>query len=1766
MADGTEEVFLEVKIVVMDYYRARPDRHLTSVISSLDTDGHISRMMTDCRTPLPVIRVFGVTPGGQHMCVHLHGCFPYLYVKVDASHVDEINAMVHEKMSTQYASAEERYVHIFKTALDTALCMQHSSDRPRKQKGLLEKVVDVQLVKGFPFYGYHKNECLWMKVYMYDPADVKRCANLLSNGAVLGKKFQPHESHIPYLLQLKIDYNLYGMGWLRLRRLTFRNPVSSRTDVDQGERMKRGGWIHRKAVACFSAEDTMGTDGGQCGRGKVWSAETIGSERLSMMKKQTTCELECDALVSDILNIEERKRVDITTASRELQLVDSLAPIWDEERKRQGKHDINPSPTGIDRNVEQIDPDTVNVWREKFRDAEQRRQPKSDTSRVVQETISYPSANDILGSQMDKEIHLSEPFDASAGFASLIDENLIEACLTTSATALDDWGDRQRELGNISQRHAEEASDQLLELANMLPKVSNDQNALDLFMLSPEMPSQFEIGRIAETARIQDARDIESECRDITEASQHFANEINKYANIEIPQVDGTHDEAEDQVNRKDKKAVKLTGETSSSYVPREKVREAGLRLSQIKEIFFGTKEIRKESTDFNSEGNIKPLSPAQEKTCKSINSQDVLDFWSEPVSQFVMDEFVSSDNDSDIQDRLHIFQPNLKPPSKIEMENSWDEYGLLPIVHKGPHFSNPDDIGKRCQVFGGKTFHFKTSDIGGLPLFSPRDCLMGKIRLYRCSDKEVLVYQNPMDPPSWLAVKQWADHRQTLERSKVSSQNDQSIIMMDSNTGKMLLDGFLSQDSLIGTPLLPSFEQRCNGNESCLRNANGTVEAPNSEPESTMNIPFRPSSPKYDEGEEVFRDIPSHEGNVVSRGAKTQRMLSPCGHKAKYGRTSISQISAPSGSNGDITPESQIGFKLSSSKGEGVTLIGIEIHTECRQGLLPDPHFDQVKAIVLSVFEDDEIISSGQYYTRIIMIKQHEKCFPNFEGLNNIQFNFVDSEKDLFCMFKSSIICLDPDILVGFEIQKDSIGYLADRDAFIFDNTSLLSDISRVPNEKNTLENMVEHDQYGWQHDSGLHVTGRVVLNLWRIVRAEVKLSSYSFENCVASILKLRVPCIRKNQLHEWFRQNHSRWRCLSHIALRTRLCLHMLEQLNFVGRTAELARTFGIDFFSVISRGSQYRVESMMIRLARSQNYIVLSPNNEQVARQPAMEALPLVMEPESGMYEDPVCVLDFQSLYPSMIIAYNLCFSTCVGRPVHIFSREGDGNRLGCLETFKVDHTFTEIGFDVKDLIIAPNGVGFVPADCRRGVLPRLLHEILETRIMVKKAMKDSAIDAKPILRTLNAKQFALKLIANVTYGYTAAGFSGRMPMAELADAIVQSGRETLESSIRFIRDHPSWKADVIYGDTDSIFVRLPGRSVADAYTIGQEIARAITARNPDPVLLKLEKVYHPCFLLSKKRYVGAMYESPVQMKFQFDAKGIETVRRDSCPAVAKIVEQSLRILFTSSDISLVRKYVERQWKRIMSGRISVKDFIFCKEVRLGTYSSSSSSSIPPAALVATKAMAQDPRAEPRFGERVPYVVVHGEPGARLIDMVMPPEALVESGGKLRLHAIYYITKQIIPSLERFLRLIGVDVRLWFSQMPKLYRHLPQKRPISSLPIIDDRSPQTVRAHTIDTFYLSRHCVCCDGLTMINRPFCAACEKNPQLVAAVLPSRLNRIERQQVHIGRICTNCGGGLGSHGSIACESLDCGIYFERKKVYYERQTAMALVHMTNISL
>uniref|UniRef100_A0ACD5WNY5 Uncharacterized protein n=1 Tax=Avena sativa TaxID=4498 RepID=A0ACD5WNY5_AVESA len=875
------------------------------------------------------------------------------------------------------------------------------------------------------------------------------------------------------------------------------------------------------------------------------------------------------------------------------------------------------------------------------------------------------------------------------------------------------------------------------------------------------------------------------------------------------------------------------------------------------------------------------------------------------------------------------------------------------------------------------------------------------------------------------------------------------------------------------------------------------------------------------------------------------------------------------------LTPLSQSGFRDPASTGGGqqLTILSLEVFAESRGELRPDPRFDAINVVSLAVEDDGDCSVEVRVFIRGNNDRSHGR--RNLDGIVGYGVDVFPEERDLLNHLISAICSIDPDILVGWEIQLGSLGFLAERAAHL--GVGLLKRISRtLPHQSKHPPNNLDHEssqvlpeassaddviadasESDWSHThaSGVHVGGRIVLNLWRLMRGEVKLNNYSLEAVADEVLRRKVPIVPTKTLNRWFATGpgRGRHRCIEYVTSRAMLNLEIINQLDLVNRTSELARVFGIDFFSVLSRGSQFRVESMLLRLAHTQNYLAISPGKEQVASQPAMECLPLVMEPESAFYSDPVLVLDFQSLYPSMIIAYNLCYSTCLGK---VFPSKS--SVLGVCSYSADQHTIADLK---NQLLLTPNGVLFVQPEVRKGVVPRLLEEILSTRIMVKQAMKKLAPSQKVLQKILNARQLALKLIANVTYGYTAAGFSGRMPCAELADSIVQCGRRTLETAISFVNQHPLWNARVVYGDTDSMFVLLKGRSREEAFRIGKEIASSVTAINPDPVTLKFEKVYHPCFLLTKKRYVGYSYESPEQSEPIFDAKGIETVRRDTCPAVAKMLERSLRIMFEEQDLAKVKSYLERQWTRILSGKVSIQDFIFAKEVRLGTYSARASS-LPPAAIVATKAMLSDPRAEPRYAERVPYVVIHGEPGARLVDMVIDPYGLLEVGSPYRLNELYYITKQIIPALQRVFGLLGADLNKWFNEMPRPVRPTLAKRQSTSghgaynhggsFIRLGSNKKAFTKGGRIDTYYMSSHCAICGDIIQGSDNFCNNCLKSEAVVATVVAGRTSKLEREIQHLASICGHCGGADWIvESGVKCISLACPVFYERRKIQRE---------------
>ncbi|KAH9849760.1 hypothetical protein C2E23DRAFT_870439 [Lenzites betulinus] len=855
---------------------------------------------------------------------------------------------------------------------------------------------------------------------------------------------------------------------------------------------------------------------------------------------------------------------------------------------------------------------------------------------------------------------------------------------------------------------------------------------------------------------------------------------------------------------------------------------------------------------------------------------------------------------------------------------------------------------------------------------------------------------------------------------------------------------------------------------------------------------------------------------------------------RTKTGRGKDPSQMNPYGLKGTLAPRSDNAKRVR----QNMTVLAVEIFAPSKANRVPDPDENEIAAVFYALHSSDHTdgVDTFTCDSGIIAVESDQL---NARRLRNIKAEFVENELDLLNRLIDIILELDPDIVSGWEVQAASWGYLSARGRTY--GLDVGEQISRAP---------ARHlgggsDQWGMKTTSTFKVVGRHVLNVWRIMRSEHNFNIYTFENVVFQILRRRTPWYSPQTLTNWYQSpvpEHTD-RLIRYFARRTAMVLEILDVAEVVTKNAEFARVFGVDFFSVLSRGSQFKVESFMFRIAKPESFLLLSPSKQDVGKQNAAECIPLIMEPLSAFYNSPLVVLDFQSLYPSIMIAYNYCYSTCLGRVTDFKGQYKFGvtdlrqpaGRLDILQ----DH-----------INVAPNGMMYVKQTVRRGLLGRMLTELLDTRVMVKQAMK-GAKDDKALRRILDARQLGLKFIANVTYGYTSASYSGRMPAVEIADSIVQSGRETLEKAVRVINSTKKWGAKVVYGDTDSLFIYLPGKTKDQAFRIGQDMADSITKMNPAPIKLKFEKVYLPCVLMAKKRYVGFKYENPDDKEPAFDAKGIETVRRDGIPAQQKMTETCLKILFRTQDLSQVKEYCCRTWARILENKVSIQDFIFAKEVKMGTYSDKVPP--PPGVTVAARRMLEDPNDEPQYGERIPYVVVRGEPGSRLVDRATAPHELFRDSHK-RLDASYYISRVLIPPLERIFNLVGADVRSWFDDMPKSLR--ADQTDVTLSPRKNKKSVMVANAFKIDDHFTSSHCLLCGALTP--EVLCEVCRSDYAATMSELLSRAQVAEKRLKDVHVLCSSCCGTAPAE-PVQCESLDCPWLYERKKLESQAE-ALTTVH------
>ncbi|KAF2107902.1 DNA polymeras-like protein alpha catalytic subunit [Lophiotrema nucula] len=374
-------------------------------------------------------------------------------------------------------------------------------------------------------------------------------------------------------------------------------------------------------------------------------------------------------------------------------------------------------------------------------------------------------------------------------------------------------------------------------------------------------------------------------------------------------------------------------------------------------------------------------------------------------------------------------------------------------------------------------------------------------------------------------------------------------------------------------------------------------------------------------------------------------------------------------------------------------------------------------------------------------------------------------------------------------------------------------------------------------------------------------------------------------------------------------------------------------------------------------------------------------LVFEPEKGLYDKFILVMDFNSLYPSIIQEFNICFTTV----------------------------------ERSDISEEEDKVPEVPsADQDLGILPRLIATLVRRRREVKKLMKDPTASSDQ-LATWDIKQLALKLTANSMYGclgYTKSRFYAR-PLAMLTTF---KGREIL----RRTKDMAEEKMlRVIYGDTDSVMINTNVDNIQDALKLGNEFKKEV---NDSYKLLEIDidNVFRRILLHAKKKY-AAINMVPVDGKYveKLEVKGLDMRRREYCALSKETSTELLNFLLSGEDpdtvVEKIHDHLRNLSKQMREYTINPRKYTIFTQLGKNPKEYPNGNSMP-SVQVALRLQAKGKHVK---AKDVMSFIITGESSGSAESAAknaFPVDEVLKADSALKPDIEYYLHKQILPPVER------------------------------------------------------------------------------------------------------------------------------------------------------
>lgn len=482
----------------------------------------------------------------------------------------------------------------------------------------------------------------------------------------------------------------------------------------------------------------------------------------------------------------------------------------------------------------------------------------------------------------------------------------------------------------------------------------------------------------------------------------------------------------------------------------------------------------------------------------------------------------------------------------------------------------------------------------------------------------------------------------------------------------------------------------------------------------------------------------------------------------------------------------------------------------------------------------------------------------------------------------------------------------------------------------------------------------------------------------------------------------------------------LLLWKQMYFLN-DIEMCKVTVTPIQQLYTRGQGIKGVNQVIRFAHSKDFLL---NTGAIQTEKYKGAT--VLEPEVGFHTSPVVTLDFMSLYPSIIISHWLCWTTIV-----LDTAEGNHASVE-YEDITVDEGVT---YRFAQSVKNNNQQGQI-LDLTQGpvridsVCPILLRNLLATRKMAKDEL---AAATDPHLRKiLDAKQLALKISANSIYGLTGAGV-GILACKPIARATTACGRTQLERTKQLVVElYPD--AQVIYGDTDSVMVKLnlpfTQEGVRQAWDMGEKAAKWITQQLNNGIILDCEKVYMPYLLCKKKNYAGTKYAKPAFVP-QRDVKGMEMVKRDTSRFIRRVQSRVVDCMLSTGDKNATLRLVADMAEDLCDCKVPISQLVTSKSLKR-EYKTE-----PMQARVNARRAVRNPGSEYKAGERVPMVAIEKATkngqllmphNTKVSDMMEDPE-YVATQPWMKPNRLYYL-EDMRKKVERVLFFDAARVNALFN----------------------------------------------------------------------------------------------------------------------------------------